>query len=237
MTTFRISQYCGKKNPKIIFKNMKIRAPYDRIISQLQVEDNHSKGHNTHESHRCQAYAQQVLDKFGDKFTAYTGLMVAFRSQVLSPILARQLVGIPNTYSPSIEAALLNRGQGGCQEEVTIGMVTDLYLSVDLMEAKLIPGYRYHVIHIPEVRWHLVTVLGNIDIMGGDPYNAIQDNQDILMAAYQDSTVKFDRDGDKPPPLNIHMVRVVVKERLEGFFKPELDKVARPLPLLPVELI
>ena len=98
---------------------------------QLVKEDEHSKKHNTQKLHWHQSYTKRVLnefgkhilDKFSKEFTTYKGSGRDFRSQVLSPILAQQLVGILDSYSPSIKAGIL-RGEG----EVKFGMATDLHI-------------------------------------------------------------------------------------------------------------
>ena len=82
------------------FTKGEIPAPYDRIICQLKEEDAHGDTDMSHESQRRRSYARQVLDEFGEEFKAYKGPPADFRSHVLSPILARQLVGIPDSYSP-----------------------------------------------------------------------------------------------------------------------------------------
>ena len=190
------------------FTKAKIPAPYDRIICQLKEEDAHGDTDMSHESQRRQSYARQVLDEFGEEFKIYKGPPADFRSHVLSPILARQLVGIPDSCSPSVMAAVLDDEGGGDEEDndrVTIGMATELYLSRDPTGVELIPSYRYNSILLPEVRWHLAIVLKKIEVGDTNGYSNVWANQDILMAAYQSSYQSSgqgaDLDTDTPPKL------------------------------------
>ena len=209
-----------------------IPAPYDRIICQLTAEDAHGDTDMSHESQRRQLYARQVLDEFGEEFKAYKGPPDDFRSHVLSPILARQLAGIPDSGSPSIMAAVLGEEAGEDEEDkddarVTIGMATDLYLSRDPTGVELIPSYRYNSILLPTVRWHLAVVLGSAKVGDPEGYDAVLKSQDRLMASYQGATWRGDVDGDAPPKLCRAMVAVLVRERLQEFFLPELSRVVQ----------
>ena len=210
----------GKKTYAWSFTRKKIPAPYDRVVRQLMDEDAHGNEDRSHEAQRRQSYARQVLDEFAKELKAYTHRAADFRSHVLSPILARQLVGIPDSYSPSIEDAVSRQ-----EDKVTIGMATELYLSRDLTAVELIPGYRYNAILLPEVRWHLAVVLQKINVGDTGEYSRVLRNQDLLARKYREYEPEPEIEGDAPPDLCPPMVGVVVKEDLEDFFTPELAAV------------
>ena len=218
----------GKKAHMWSFAKKKIPAPYDRIVCQLKAEAEHGDSDKSHEAQRRQTYARIILDAFAKELKAYNRPTADFRSHVLSPILVRQLMGIPDSYSPSIEAAVSNNDR-----EVTIGMATDLYLSRDPTAVELIPGYRYNAILLPEVRWHLAVVLEKIRVGDPDEYNLVLGNQDVLAASYGHHEQEPEAEGDEPPDLCIPMISVLIKEDLEDFFAPELKEVAR-VPLFAV---
>ena len=204
------------------FTGKKIPAPYDRVVRQLMDEDAHGDDDPSHEARRRQSYARQVLDEFAKELEAYTRRPADFRSHVLSPILARQLMGIPDPYSPSIEAAVSNQ-----KGKVTIRMATEVYLAEDPTAVELIPSYRYNTILLPDVRWHLAVILGKIKVGDRKEYRRVLKNQDILAKRYGHHQPEPGIEGDTPADLCTPMISAIVKEGLEDFFAPELETAVR----------
>jgi hypothetical protein len=165
----------GKKEKSVVWIEQVIPAPYDRIVSQLLLEDAHGKVDSAHEALRRQAFARRVLNAFDKELSKHTGDRIAWRPRTLTPLLARQLWGVDENYGPSVAAAV---GQGS--KKPTIAQATSFYLSMDLTHPRWIPNYRHNLVYIPEARWHLGTVLGNIQIGGRRAYDRIQRNQDKL---------------------------------------------------------
>lgn len=208
----------GKNSYEITWEQGHIPAPYDRIICQLLMEDQHGELHKSHEALRRQSYARQVLDEFTKEFMAYNGPTASFRSQVLTPILQRQLMGVTDAHTPAVMHAIAD------SDQLTIEQATEFYLADDPTSPELIPAYRYHMVYIPEVRWHLGTVMGKVGRGIGSGYNRIRTNQDILMTALKKEG-GIDVDGDEVPPFGPAEVRIIIDEGLERFFQPELERV------------
>lgn len=199
-----------------------IPAPYDRILAQLIAEDQHGDIDESHEALRRQSYAQQVLDKFVQEFESYTGQPIDFRSKVLTPILQRHLIGVTDVYLPALNSAI-----GEDSNRPTIGEATSFYLSVDPTDPTLIPSYRLNIVFIPEVRWHLATVMEVIRVGERHPYDSILGrDQDALMLAINAQPDGSDKDV-RPPVLDAPMVTVIKEEGLEEFFTEELEQAVR----------
>jgi hypothetical protein len=196
-----------------------IPAPYDRILCQLIAEDSHGDFDDSHEASRRQTYARQVLDMFAKEYKAYKGPPIAFRSTVLTPILQRHLAGVPDEYLPAVSKAI---GDGA--DSPSIGQATQFYLAEDPTDPALVPAYRYNMVFIPQVRWHLGLIIKAIAIGDSSAYDRIFVNQDTLMSALK----KDPNDGADErqiPRLNAAMVAVVIDEKLDIFFGPELSVV------------
>jgi hypothetical protein len=201
--------------------DLRIPAPYDRIVSQFGFEIKHAKMDKSHEARRRESYARRTLDKFGEELLAYEGPHAAFRSKILTPILQRQLRGVTDVYTPALRSAIAS----GDDDQPTIHDATIFYLAEDPADTELIPNFRRNLIYCPEVRWHLGHLLGHITIGVAHGFQKIRDNQDIL-------TEDIKRTGDNDPvgeedipAFTAAEVRVIVDERLERFFEPELESV------------
>jgi hypothetical protein len=213
----------NKDTRDIICTTHRIPAPYNRIVSQLSLEMKHAECEidKSHEARRRESYAKRTLDLFGKEVMTYNGPPAAFRSKILTPILQRQLWGVTDVYTPALRSAIAS----GDDDIPTILDMTTFYLTEDPADAELIPNFRQTLIYCPEVRWHLGHVLGYITI--GDPvtYKKIRANQDIL-AADLTRLNEDDPEGEEEIlPFSAAEVRVIVDERLEEFFKPELESV------------
>jgi hypothetical protein len=210
----------NKSSRKIVWKDYQIPAPYDRIVAQFILEDEHAELHRGHEAVRRQSYVNEVLDMFAEEIIGYDGLDAAFRSKVLTPILQRHLWGVHDAYGPSVRGAILNGDEG----KVTIGMATQFYLSDDPTDPMLIPTYRRNIIYNPEVRWHLGIIMDKKTVGGELSYNNTRVNHDIVMDSLQEEDGGAG-DMEGPPKFSKLEVDTIVVERLEAFFDWELELV------------
>jgi hypothetical protein len=208
----------------IVYREAQILAPYDRVLAQLIAEDLHGDTHRSHEAYRRQQYARRVLDAFGKEYTAYAGSPILFRSHVLTPILQRQLFGVPDSYLPAVSTVVGNGAQ-----HPTIQQATEFYLKEDPTDPQLIPTYRYNMVFIPEIRWHLATVLGTGKIGDDACYNRIRANQDDLMSSLTGASEVEDEMGSNAC-FDEAMVAVIMAEHLDTFFAHELEQVIRTSP-------
>jgi len=101
----------GKSGHKVKWQTYYILAPYDRIIAQLEAENECGEAYNTHESRRRQEYAKRVLDKFAQEIKSDDINPSTFRSAVLTPILIQQLKGIHDASSETVHALVSSRWQ------------------------------------------------------------------------------------------------------------------------------
>ena len=128
---------------RMVWRRLDIPFIYIQLISQLVAEDEHAGENDGHEALRRQTYAQQVLDYVGKELRSVKGNAVeGFRSKVLNPILQCYLQGVPDSYAPSICAAISD------EEEVTIADATLFYLAWDPVDPTFIPHYRRNLLCI-----------------------------------------------------------------------------------------
>jgi len=208
---------------KVTTKEYKIPAPYDRVVAQLSLEDEHARYFNGHEAIRRQSYAIKVLNEFAKEITNYKGPAVAFRSRVLTPILQRHRLGIEDTYGPSVRKAILHGREG----DVTIGMATEFYLGEDPTDPGYIPTYRRNLVYVPMVRWHLGVIMGVRPVGNELSYEHVLSNSDALMKSLHDeeSGAEASDDEDGIPKFTKYDVQVVVFEKIDTFFTDELASV------------
>ena len=235
----------GKSRPKTVETPYKLPPPYHRLVSQLVCEIDFADSYYTHEAHRRQAYAEEVLDAFGWELNGLKSTtdpaMMAFRSIVLTPILQRQLFGISDAYTPYVRSTILGDDDDteptieDVDTKLTIEVVTKFYLGEDPIDPVNIPTYRRNLIYLPEARWHLGLTM---KVLGETPepkalglyFSKIQDHHDIIMKALQDNEIKYDDDGF---PLLSHAERsAIIEEQLELFFAEELARPVRHILLL-----
>jgi hypothetical protein len=227
LRTVMLGQYRrrAKSNSQMIaYSQRQVPAPYDRIVSQLIAEDMYARGHDCHEASRRQNYAREVLDAFGEELNEFkeSGLPPAsFRSQVLTPILQRQLRGVHDAYTPSIKAGINSK-----KSELSIQDVTKFYLQVDPTNPALIRSYRRNLLYLPEPRWHLGILFGAPVRPGReatDHFNKVRANHDAIM---QSLAVEGHKLGKSNVPLLSHVeVASIFDEGLEAFFEEELGEV------------
>jgi len=207
-------------------KQHKILAPYDRLLAQLVAEERHGRLQNTHEALRRRGYACRVLDAFVAEFESYTGPAKDFRSKVLTPILQRQLIGASDANLVPLRKAI-----GSGDDDPTIGQTTDFYLGVDPTDPKHIPAYRFNMVFIPEMRWHLATVLDVIHIGDFDAYNSVGRRQDLLLALIKGNPRYIPR--RRLSTFEEDMIKVIEDEQIDIFFRAEIEHVVcapNPLP-------
>jgi hypothetical protein len=141
-------QWIPLSNPTTVSQK-KVPAAYRRVISQLTAEVRHATIHTGHEALRRCSYAMETLDAFAKELSSTRSITAAFRSKILTPILQRQLQGIPDHYTPAVSGVIASD-----HETVTIGDATNFYLNEDPTHPQCIPGYRRNLIYIPEMMWH-----------------------------------------------------------------------------------
>jgi hypothetical protein len=200
-------------------KTRNIPIQYVRILHQFTLEDEHGKTDSGHESLRRRTYAQSMLDRFGQELDAYRGPEANFRSKVLSPVLQRQLRGIPDTYAPVIRRAI---APGGA--EVTISRVTIFYLGNDPLDPRCIPSYRRNLVYIREALWHLGILMGRFGVRSQKYFNLSLNSHDYIMDTLKGSPRPSARGV---PPLGPMEVAMLVGQQVDSFFEKELARVVR----------
>jgi hypothetical protein len=205
------------KNSKTAELSRNIPAAYHRLVCQLNAEITHAEKHSGHEALRRCSYAMEVLDTFGEELASLRNPGVGFRSKVLTPILQRQLRGIPDHYSPSISCVIAS----DC-ETVTIRDATEFYLSVDPTDPQWISVYRRNLISVPEMRWHLGVVMGKIRLGDGHRYDDIRASHDVLMSKLQEEESDDEDPDTASPRMNAVEVQLIVDDGLEDYFAEEL---------------
>ena len=221
---FSKSKKPGRKDTRRIrYHTCEVPAPYDRIVCQLVLEDTHAEKHNSHESVRRQTYARRVLDAFAEEVLDNRIPSADFRSTILTPILQRQLAGVPDAYMPSVRSAV---GRG--KPKPTILDVTKVYLSRDLTDPSFIQTFRRNMVYIPEMRWHLAITQDPALVGNAGYFNQIRDDQDQIMERLR---MGFDGHNKMGVPwLTREEVTVIFTEGLEDFFAPELSDVVSSHP-------
>ena len=211
-----------KKSNKNIFVmrwcNRGIPVPYARLLHQFYLEDRHSLSDAGHEARRRMAYARRVLDEFGMELERYKHLEKDFRSAVFTPILQRQLRGLPDSYTPAIHAYLLSP-----KGTVTIEDATMFYLANDPLDPDCIPTYRRNLIYIREALWHLLVVTGHITSTSRIDYNWVIETHDIIM----DRLEARDEEDEGFPLFTSCEVDAIVACNIETWFAEELEEVVR----------
>jgi hypothetical protein len=227
-------------------KRVKIPLVYAQLIGQLVAEDKHGGHNNGHEAVRRQSYARDVLEAVGKELRRIKGDYTLFRSKVLNPILQRYLRGVPDSYTPSIRAAISG------DDEPTIADATKFYLAKDPVDPVYLPHYRRNLLYIVESRWYLGILLGEMDLKSKLDFNRIRVHHDNIMEALADEddtdsdstsqdkddadTSSEDDDEETPAALNEVEVRTIFDEGLEGCFADELEAVVRAIPSTPINL-
>ena len=207
-----------KSNSTVRWWTRQIPIPYTRLIDQFRYEDSHGLYDTGHEARHCMAYARRVLKEFGAELDRYKGNAEGFRSAVLTPILQRQLRGLPDSYSPVIAIYM-------CSDlhDVTIADATEFYLSIDPLDPACIPSYRRNLIYIREMLWHLVVRTSRAEWKSREDYNWILKNHDLALESLEPGVGE---DGSFPV-FSAWEVDMIVAHSLQDWFAEELSEVVR----------
>jgi hypothetical protein len=111
---------------------------------------------------------------------------------------------------------------------LTILDVTKFYLGVDPADPKFIRSYRRNLLYIPEARWHLGLMSG--EIPGSEQailrYNKVSVNHDAIMKSLLVGC-RTEVDKNNIPLLNHVEIKTILDEGLEDFFAEEMQSVVR----------
>ena len=220
----------GQERAPSSYSVAQVPAPYNRIVSQLITESLHMERDPSHESYRRGTYADKVLDAFARELAQFKRTRkppASFRSKVLTPILQRQLLGVDDSYTPSVQAGI-NKSN-----ELSIHDVTRFYLGADPVDPTLIWNYRRNLLYLPDPRWHLGTLMQggfkDDDEAAIIHYNKVRTNHDAIMKSLKAQGHKeFDSSGS--PLLSTAEVTAIIDEDLEAFFQKELKQVVSRIP-------
>jgi len=209
----------SRKKQRLIWnvKTTRIPVPYARIVHQFLLEDQHGKVDTGHESLRRWTYAQKMLDEFGKELDAFEGTEAQFRSESLTPVLQRQLKGVPDDCARFIRNAIAPH-----DAKPTISQVTSFYLGLDPLDPIHIPSYRRNLVYIREARWHLAILMGKADVRSIEDFNCTIYNQIDLMNVLKNSPPPC---VPGVPPFNEAEVFTIVYGLIEEFFEVELSCV------------
>ena len=200
-----------------IMKTVKVPIPYVRLVHQFCLEEEHSKTDLGHESLRCMTYAQAMLDEFGKELDSYKGEESKFRSKVFTPVLQRQLKGVPDAYAPAIRRAIAPRNA-----TPTISQVTTFYLGNDPLDPKCIPVYRRNILYSRPVMWHLTVLMGKVSVSDTDAFNDSLECEDLIMEGLRETPRSS---GRGIPLLNVVEVAAIFGAELDEFFDDELRRM------------
>lgn len=201
-----------------VWTSVNVPVPYARLTQQFLLEDQHGESNAGHEAYRRQVYAGKVLDAFAVELNEYDGTQEAFRSSVLTPILQRQVHGIPDGYAPVIERSM---NKDFNRRLVTIGEATEFYLAMDPVHPSCISSYRRNLLYNREARWHLNHLVGTVDINSIEDFEWSLEHHDLIL----ENVSK--RDAKGIPKLNATEVQVICFEDLDDYFPTELKRVVR----------
>lgn len=240
----------GGSAPRMFYRKRYIPVVYAQLLHQLCTEIGHAHTNTAHEAQRRAAYAEQVTDLFGDEIYSRRDLSrpgnaaSSWRSKVMTPIIQRQIAGVPDAYLPALHAGVLDPENDDPEvdddtcvsREMTIAEATTFYLDADPADPALIPEYRRNLLYSRELRWYLTTLLDDSLLENIGWYQLTIWDQDEL--SHVDSEEHMDHepdtagDTDGPPPLGIWDTVIIWQEGLEGYFKEEIDAAVCAMSLL-----
>lgn len=205
-----------KGEPAYCDTTLKIPLLYVQLIGQLVAEDEHASKNRSIEALRRRSYARRVLDKVGEELSGRSEDGFRFRSTVLNPILQRYLRGVPDSYTPSIRAAISG------DEEPTIRDVTAFYLARDPIDIDNVETYIRNLLYIPESRWYYGVLRGNAPLKDIGHFNKIRANHDKLMGGLAENDEPTTK-SDEVARLTELEVEVIYDEQLEDLFAKMLE--------------
>lgn len=202
----------------------RVPVQYARLLHQFLLEIELAKHTKAHEVLRRQTYAQKVLDEFGLELDRFRGPENEFRSKVLTPILQRQLNGIPDVHGPAVRRGIESRNG-----KPTIAQVTQFYLGNDPLAPGMKHSYRHNLIYIREARWHLAILLGKVDVKSEDDFTVTLQHHDCIQQRLKRSR-KPNTNPKGFPVWNEVEVAAVVEEELDEWFDTEVNRVVSTFP-------
>lgn len=236
----KLRKLVGKQAWRRVFKDRHIPFGYVRVIKQLILESQHAEYNKGHEAQRRASYAERVLEALGAEIDGQPRLETPgsyasiWRSKVLTPILQRQLAGIPDYYVPSTNAGILfvAKTQRGTRTpskkelsgQITISDVTYFYLSQDPLDPSFIPIYRRNLIYTREMRWHCALSTGEGSLADIAFFELTLRNQDWMFDSPDSEATNDGNDGDGSgiPGLTRREVAVIRTEGLYSLYSKEL---------------
>lgn len=209
-----------KQGYKVQWTTVNVPVPYVRLVDQFIKEDKHGDHDRGHEALRRQSYARQMLDMFAAELVNFEGRESNFRSRVLTPVLQRQLQGVPDCYSPAIRESVARTDVNS----ITISDATDFYLSIDPLDPKFIASYRRNMLYIREARWHLSIVMEKTKVEDTSYFNIFIEDHDLIMRELKLSVARGDAEEEGNPLTKVE-VEALVFEEIDSFFDDELELV------------
>ena len=198
-------------------KLRRIPIPYARLVHQFILEIRHGLKDMGHESLRRRTYAERVLDRFGEELDNYHGSEAQFRSCVFTPILQRQLRGVPDSYAPSIRHVVARH-----PVQPTITQATTFYLGNDPLDPRCIPSYRRNLVYIREMLWHLGILMGEVNVKSTNHFNVSLETNDFVMEGLRVTRQPSTRGI---PKFNELEVAAIFADKVQAFFTEELSLV------------
>jgi hypothetical protein len=240
----------GASNPRMCYRRRYIPVVYAQVLHQLCTEVSHAEVNKGHEAQRRAAYADQVTDLFAHEIYERRDLSRQgsaasnWRSKVLTPIIQRQIAGVPDAYCPAIHAGVLDPEDDNSSADesedlsraMTIADATLFYLSRDPTDPALIPEYRRNLLYTRELRWYLATLLGHTKVDDIEGYNMSIFTQDQIESVddwvYSDDEESGGDEGedDEPPPMGPSDIFAILTGGVQGFYQAELDAAVCVMP-------
>jgi hypothetical protein len=226
------------------YRRRYIPVVYAQVLHQLCTEVSHANINKGHEAQRRAAYADQVTDLFAHEIYERRDLSRQgsaasnWRSKVLTPIIQRQIAGVPDAYRPAVHAGILDPEDDDpyadetkdLSRAMTIGDATLFYLSRDPTDPALIPEYRHNLLYTRELRWYLATLLGHTKVDDIEGYNMsifTQDQMENVDKWFDSedggSASSVEGEDDEPPPMGALEIFAILTGGLQGYYKVELD--------------
>jgi len=211
-------------------------------------------GHNpAHEAQRRAVYADQVTDQLGDEIYQRVDLCRPgpaasnWRSKVLTPILQRQIAGVPDGYLPALHAGVLDPEEDksdlsqdeNSSRNMTIAEATTFYLNTDPADPAVIPEYRRNIIYTREARWYLSVLLRQISLDDAEAYNHTLWTQEQLAdpgepderPPEEERSPSPGGDSDEIPKVEDAEWYILLEEGIADFFQDEIAAAVCTTPI------
>ena len=239
----------NKQGSRVQSKCRYIPAAYIRLLHQLHNESRCGTDSLIYEAQRRASYAGRVLDAFGEELELYPELeddgpeAKAWRSAVLTPILQRQIYGIPDTVTSWVHEGILcalvdpsaDDGSNNNNENVgeddntvlTIAHATRFYLSSDPVDPDVIPILRRNLVLTREMRWHLAITLNKFSVDDMEFFVTTVENQDRLLECPAPNEILMDipeSNRTSVPAFSPLETEIILREKLREFFD-ELNNI------------